>query len=227
MRFNQAQPPEEANGNGATRQRLLDTAGEIFAAHGFRGATVREICRKAGANVAAVNYHFGGKAGLYAEVLRFAHTCAMTKYPPDMGLKPKASARERLHAFVRSFLFRVLDKGRPAWHGKLMAREIADPTGALESIVKDGVRPHFAALRAVVTDLLPPRVADDADVVRYAAWSVVAQCLYYFYARPVILQLHPSQGLEGDAVEEIATHITDFSLAALRGYRKEGAKSSS
>src|SRR4051794_4834505 len=109
MRLNQSQPSEDANGNGAaTRQRLVETAGEVFAERGFRAATVRDICKKAGANVAAVNYHFGGKEGLYAEVLRFAHTCAMTKYPPDMGLKPKATARERLHAFVRSFLFRVL-----------------------------------------------------------------------------------------------------------------------
>src|SRR5688572_25471526 len=175
----------------ATRQRLLDTAGEVFATHGFRAATVRDICQRAGANVAAVNYHFGDKERLYLEVLRFAHMAAFTKYPPDMGLKPGATPKQRLHAFVRSFLFRVLDEGRPAWHGKLMAREIADPTGALESIVKDGIRPHFAALRGIVADLLGPKLAADPDRVRYAAWSVVGQCLFYFYARPVIMQLHP------------------------------------
>jgi AcrR family transcriptional regulator len=203
-----------------TRQRILETAGEVFAEQGFRGSTVRDICQRAGANVAAVNYHFGDKEALYLEVLRFAHTCAFTKYPPDLGLKPGATPRQRLHAFVRSFLFRVLDDGRPAWHGKLMAREIADPTGALESIVKDGIRPHFATLRGIVTDLLGPKLAADPERVRYAAWSIVGQCLFYFYGRPVILQLHPGQGLKPDDLEAIAGHITDFSLAGLKHYPK-------
>jgi AcrR family transcriptional regulator len=169
----------------ATRQRLLDTAGEVFAAAGFRNATVRDICAKAGANIAAVNYHFGGKEGLYAEVLRHAHASAFEKYPPDMGLKPGATPRQRLHAFVRSFLLRVLDDGRPAWHGKLMVREIADPTSALEAIVRDGIRPHFATLRGIVADLLGPKLAADPERVRFAAWSVVGQCLFYFVGRPV------------------------------------------
>src|SRR4051794_9276482 len=201
-----------------TRQRILEAAGEVFAEQGFRGATVRDICRRATANVAAVNYHFGDKEKLYLEVLRFAHTAAFEKYPPDLGLKPGATPRERLHAFVRTFLLRMLDEGRPAWHGKLMAREIADPTGALESIVKDGIRPHFATLRGIITDLLPPAVAADADRVRFCAFSVVGQCLFYFYGRPVILQLNPAQRFTGDAIEPIADHITAFSLAAMTHY---------
>jgi TetR/AcrR family transcriptional regulator, regulator of cefoperazone and chloramphenicol sensitivity len=203
----------------ATRQRLLDEAGEVFAAQGFRSATVREICQRAGANVAAVNYHFGGKRRLYGEVLRYAHSCAMTKYPADMGLDPGAAPRQRLHAFVRAFLCRVLDKGRPAWHGKLMAREMAEPTGALEAIVKEGIRPQFAVLRGIVGDLLGTNNAD-GERIRYCAWSIVGQCLFYFFARPVIEQLHPPQGFEGDAIDAIARHITEFSLAGLKHYPK-------
>ena len=53
-----------------TRDKLLDVAGRIFADRGYRAATIREICIAAGANVAAVNYHFGDKLGLYTEVVR-------------------------------------------------------------------------------------------------------------------------------------------------------------
>ena len=56
-----------------TRNRLLNAAGEVFAEKGFKSATVRAICDRAGANIAAVNYHFGDKEHLYSEVLRFAH----------------------------------------------------------------------------------------------------------------------------------------------------------
>ncbi len=53
-----------------TRANLLDAAGRVFAERGYQSATIREICRKAGANVASVNYTFGDKMGLYTEVLR-------------------------------------------------------------------------------------------------------------------------------------------------------------
>src|SRR5258705_515061 len=114
-----------------TDDRLLQAAGEVFAEFGFRRATVRDICSRAGANVAAVNYHFGDKAGLYAAVVKYGVGAAIQKYPPDMGLptdKP-ASAEQRLRAFVRGFLHRILEPGPGAWHGRLMMWGMAEPTG--------------------------------------------------------------------------------------------------
>ncbi len=125
-----------------TRGRLLEAAGQTFAEHGFRAATVREICRRARANVAAVNYHFRGKEGLYEAVLRHWAGIALQKYPPSLGLRDGAPAEERLHAFIRAFLFRLTDKGRPAWHGRLVAREMVEPTGALDRLVRELMRPR-------------------------------------------------------------------------------------
>src|SRR5215831_1144132 len=86
-----------------TRERLLEAAGQVFSEKGFRDATVREIVRRAGgANIAAVNYHFRDKEGLYAAVLEhFAHA-AVAKYPAHGGLPPDATPAEQLHAFVRA-----------------------------------------------------------------------------------------------------------------------------
>ncbi len=55
-----------------TRDRLLRAGERLFAERGFKKVTVREICRAAGANVAAINYHFGDKLGLYREVMKTA-----------------------------------------------------------------------------------------------------------------------------------------------------------
>ena len=55
-----------------TRERLVEDAARLFAERGFSRVTVREICKSAHANVAAVNYHFGGKNGLYDEVVQSA-----------------------------------------------------------------------------------------------------------------------------------------------------------
>src|SRR3954471_21999469 len=120
---------ESGVGSDETRRLLLEAAGAVFAEVGFRDATVREICARAGANVAAVNYHFGDKARLYTEVLLFAHACATAKYPSGLGVADDPPPAERLHAFVLSFLKRVFDEGRPAWHARIMTREMAEPTG--------------------------------------------------------------------------------------------------
>ena len=106
-----------------TRRQLLEAAGEVFAEAGFRDATVREICRRAGANIAAVNYHFGDKETLYAEVLRYAQQKALEKYPPLLGVAADAPPEEKLRAFVRSFLLRIFDKGDGvAWQDDVARR---------------------------------------------------------------------------------------------------------
>jgi AcrR family transcriptional regulator len=58
--------------SSTTRRRLLDAASRLFAEHGFRGASVRDICDQANANPGAVSYHFGGKRQLYRAVVRHA-----------------------------------------------------------------------------------------------------------------------------------------------------------
>src|SRR5437868_9603164 len=69
-----AAAPRSARADGdVTRAHLLNTAGQVFAELGYIGTASKEICRRAGANIAAVNYHFGSKDGLYEAVLVEAH----------------------------------------------------------------------------------------------------------------------------------------------------------
>ncbi len=205
----------DAAGRDATRQQLLEAAGEVFAEAGFRDATVREICRRAGANIASVNYHFGDKETLYAEVLRYAQSKAMEKYPPLLGVPADAPAEKKLRAFVLSLLLRIFDKGRAAWHGKLMTREMIEPSAALDSLVKERMRPMADQLRAIVGEILNRPPGD--DLVRLCSMSVVSQCVFYHHCRHVVTRLFP-ENLPQDLAEteRLADHITQFSLAAMR-----------
>ena len=198
-----------------TRRHLLEAAGAVFAEFGFRNATVREICRRAGANVAAVNYHFGDKETLYIEVLRYAQRKALEKYPPLLSLSPEAPPEEKLHAFIKSFLLRIFDKGPTAWHGKLMSREMIEPTAALDSLVEERMRPMAGLLWQIVADLLHCPLNDER--VRPCAFSVVSQCVFYHHCRPVISRLYPKQqSMDAADIERLAEHITRFSLAAMK-----------
>src|SRR5260370_427014 len=93
-----------------TRQRLVEAAGEVFAEHGFRDATIREICERAKANIAAVHYHFGDKEELYAAVFSYARSCAVAQFDEQASL---GTAEERLRTFIRAVLTRFFDDGRP------------------------------------------------------------------------------------------------------------------
>ena len=202
-----------------TKARLLSAAGEIFSRKGFRRGTIRDICGLAGANVAAVNYHFGGKAGLYRELLKYAFQEDLRRHPPDLGLDTGSSPEMRLGAFIHSLFVRILGKGRPDWHGRLLAKELVEPSTALDKMVEASVRPQAERLTAIVAALLGPGATPCN--VRLCALSVVGQCQHYVRARPIIERLYPEIGFDEAGIATLAAHVTRFSLAAIRQYSEE------
>lgn len=207
-----------------TKARLIEAAGEVFAQHGFRSATVREICRHAGTNVAAVNYHFRDKEGLYVAVLEHSLQSARKKYPPDLGLQDGASSEEKLFAFIHSFLLRMLGEGVPAWHGKLMAREMSDPTEAFSQVLQSSIRPLHTYLIGIIYELLQeekPVKREESDEIFLCAISIIGQCVEHFMGKRIVAALRPKRFDPGN-IKGIADHITRFSLAGIRGLRTAG-----
>lgn len=203
-----------------TRRQLLEAAGEVFAEAGFRNATVREICRRAGANIAAINYHFGDKETLYTEVLRYSYGKTLEKYPPLLGVTENSPPEKKLRAFIHSLLLRIFDTGPTSWHGQLMAREMVEPSAALDSLVEERIRPMSAQLATIVGEILGRPATDES--VRLCAFSVVSQCTFYKHCRPVMLRLFPKQTeLDAAGIAELAEHITKFSLAALKSFTEK------
>jgi len=196
-----------------TRRRLAETAAHLFAERGFRGVTVREICREAGANVAAVNYHFRNKMGLYLEVVRTAIEAMRDTSQALQAAGQGLSTEERLRGYIRVYLQRLLGQGRASWIHGLMQREMADPTPALDLIVNEAIRPRVDYVRSLVSDLMarPPR---DARVTRLVA-GIHAECLFA-QPNPVTARLAPDFRPSPRHVEEIADHITVVALAGIR-----------
>jgi AcrR family transcriptional regulator len=201
----------DAKDSHGPRERLLDAAGEVFAERGFDGATIREITKQAGVNVAAVNYYFRDKDELYAATLRHAHSAACElPYTDESSL----SAEERVHVFVHNLLRRFLDPLRPRWHGQLMAREMASPTRIFGQVVEESFRPKCAWLQRALVEIGGDRFSKtDLD---YQTTSIIGQCIFYRQNRHVIQALFPGLLAPDDLIERLARHITDFSLAAVR-----------
>jgi AcrR family transcriptional regulator len=212
--------PGEA-GSAGTRESLLRAAGEVFAELGFRAATVRGICQRAGANIAAVNYHFRDKETLYLEVLRYAEAMAVARHPVAPPAGARVTPEGRLRFFIRSFLSRLLLRGPDAWAGKLLAMEMLDPTRVLDALVEERYRPLADYLDGMVRQIVGP--AAEPERVALCSGSVVSQCLFYHNYRSLVLRLDPHLTLDDADLDRLASHISDFSLAALRGLAREAS----
>lgn len=195
-------------------KQILEAAGEVFAKVGYHNATVRMICARAHVNVAAVNYHFGSKDKLYETVCRYSLDLSLNKYSPTLGLPAASTPRERLRTFIRSFLFSILDKGKPAWHELLVAREMLSPTRVLDILVETTIKPRSRLLFSIVRDLLGNGVPEAS--IRLCCFSIIGQCLHYRNAQSVIRRLNPALKFDSAGIEEISEHIVRFSLAALK-----------
>jgi len=211
-----------SNKGQIARQRLLEAAGKVFAEKGYHGATVREICRLANVNIATVNYYFRSKKNLYREVYRYAYKLAFTRYPPDQGLfDPDLPIEDRLKDFTLTYLRRIFDPGKPAWASKLTARELLEPSEAIDDLV-DEIRPLTRMLIALLARELGPAATDEN--VRWCLMSIWGQCVFYNNNRPLAERLFPEQKFGEEQLKKLSEHITRFSLDAIRA-RAQGAKS--
>lgn len=209
----------------ATRLRLIEAAGPVFARRGFADATVREIVAEAKANIAAVNYHFGDKLGLYRAVLEHYSQGAIAAHPvspPSAGTDPPAA---RLEFFISAFLERLFHDGKPAWMSQIISREMVEPTAAFQHLAETHMRPQLETLRAIVAELMGLPTSDKR--VHRSAASVIAQCVTYKQCGAAHCILTPSQTYDANGRAELAAHITAFSLAgiaALAGTKARGPR---
>ncbi len=204
-----------------TRDRLLRVAAEEFAAKGFQEATVAEICRKAEANIAAINYHFGGKEALYQETWRQAHRAMLEAVPPDGGVAATAPAAQRLRGRLRAMLQRGMHPDDREF--RIMDREMVNPTGLLAQVVHDSIEPLRRATESIVLELLGGNA--DERTVRLCGASVIGPCLFVMRGRRLgrHVDAPPSGGTT--EVDELADHFTAFALAGIQDVRRRLAKS--
>lgn len=202
-----------------TRTRILEAAASIFAEYGFAATTIRMICGLARVNLAAVNYHFGNKEGLYSETIRYLRRQAYDRYPTTYDLSPGASPEEKLLAFIRSFLLRTAFDERNLRFGTLVMREMVEPTSALDMMVDEGIRSLFGQLVDIVRSLMGENA--DEETVLACSRSVISQCLFYLFSRSVITRMSSEHQFDQTDIDTISDQILSFSLHALDGLRAE------
>ena len=203
------------------KERLLEAAGRVFVEKAFRDATVAEICDLAGANIASVNYYFGGKEALYKETWRHSLTESLKAYPIDGGVPASAPAEERLRGQLVSLIRRFSDEKSIDF---LIARmEMVNPSGLLEEVMASELGPVRRQTLALVRELLGPDATEQQ--VNHCEVSIASMCIH-----PVMMQrlARQDKGRQMpviiDDMEAFADQVVRFALAGIRAERAEGSR---
>jgi AcrR family transcriptional regulator len=199
-----------------TKTALLAAAIAVFAEKGFDSATVRDICGRAKANVAAVNYHYGSKDGLYAAVLEEIFP---TGKEWQAQVSPRLSPEDRLREFIRGLVSDIYERGSDtiAQHWAIFLREMAKPSRNLDIIVQHQVQPRANELRSILADILGPDTPK--TTLAYCSSNIWAMMLDHLLIQPILDRLTPHRPAVDGILDDFVDHVTRFSLGGLRAVK--------
>jgi AcrR family transcriptional regulator len=199
-----------------TPESLLDAAEALFSDRGYDSVGIREIAERAGANLAAIRYHFGGKRELYIEVVRRAMRQRATYAAWLLLETPPKSRREAatiLSRFIRAFLHGILTDSRTAVCARLCQQEASAPSEAIDEVVRHFMAPNLDALARTIAPLVPD--CDASELPRLASF-ILGILLHHHYSRAFIERLS-ERSLDQESVRDsLANDIARFALRALR-----------
>jgi AcrR family transcriptional regulator len=189
----------------ATRLHILETAGQLFAERGFAESTSKEICTRAGTNMAAVNYHFGSRDGLYEAVLIEAHRQLVSM--DELVSLASVQADPRLK--LRTFLTHLMEMGsqpKAPWGFRVVLREALSPSPALPVMVRQAVLPKAKLIRGLIGGIMG--LPDDHPSVQRAMLFVVLPCIVMTVApkdlrNEVLPALKNTEGLADDLMRYV------------------------
>jgi AcrR family transcriptional regulator len=206
----------------STKQRLLNAGFRAFAERGFHGASIRDICERADANIATANYHFHGKEKLYKAVLE--HACQRIRAPrllPDEQ-PARQTPGQKLRAGIQSLFQCLSQESDSPWLIRLIVRELAEQSGGPGRWVAAALRTHASRLEEPLREMLGPRAS--RDCVHLCALNVVSQCVFFCAAQSSLQRLCPEIAKGHASREQLIAHVARFAGAALAHWQEGSAK---
>lgn len=201
-----------------TRDSLLAAAAEIFSEKGYSDAPVAEICERASANIAAVNYHFGSKEALYVEIWTLLADEVQKLFPHGSAGSADAGLEERLEAHLGTMLKRMTHRGRPGCMYRLFEHERSNPTGLVDDIIRQIREPSRKVLHALIAEGLGDHATDEA--IRFTAYSIINQCRGAMANNSEMVRAVLGQRLTPQVLGRLAAHIARFSVGGMERVRQ-------
>ena len=208
-------PPARQDGI-ETKRQLLEAAGEVFAEHGYAKATSKEICARAAANIAAVNYHFGGKDELYAAVLQEAHSRLISLESMQAAAQTRIDPRTKLRLFLSRIIAEVTQSDHAGWELRVLSREILSRSSMMTALIQNQIAPKAKLLRALIAEIMD--LPADHPAVSRCVISIMGPFLMLLITDRA-LQRQVAPKLDDDS-EALADHMVTYALAGIDAVAK-------
>lgn len=193
--------------------RLVREAARIFADKGFDAASTRAICQAASANVAAIHYHFGDKAGLYRAVLK-ASIDQVTAALPTPEALAALPIEQALHQWLRAFLSPLSGGEITQWFTRIHLRETLEPTPMMQTVIGEFVVPQFQHLVEHLARHCG--LAEPDDELRRLAFAITALMNDYCLSQHWMQALAPGLLAGDDALARTLDRLTGYAHALVQ-----------
>jgi AcrR family transcriptional regulator len=197
-----------------TRQALLEHATDTFAENGFGRASVREITQRAEVNQAAINYHFGGKEGLYREVLYLAVAALNDASLLDEDAIFRVNRDEAVRLFIRQQLTPLFKHGQVSRYLRIFAWETLAPTPIWRDFIASAKLPLLDQAEKIVRRFLPP-AAERAEIIVATIW-LMQQAIPFIRHYEMLSKPPLNLKIDKRFIEQLSTDLGRMAVAALK-----------
>ncbi|WP_341677505.1 TetR/AcrR family transcriptional regulator [Niveibacterium sp. SC-1] len=220
-------PPEKPTGNAsrglradgeATRARILEAAGELFAAGGYADTTSKAIAARAGVDQASINYHFGSRSGLYQALLADAHRRLVSLADLRQLAESRLAPAQKLRTLIEQLVQRATGSTQ-GWHLKVLVREILAPSPHCQTLFQEEIFPKVFFVRRLISEITA--IPEDDPAITRCLLSVMAPCLMLLLGTSGIPG--PVQELLRMPGEALSEHLHRYALAGLTAIAQEHA----
>jgi TetR/AcrR family transcriptional regulator, regulator of cefoperazone and chloramphenicol sensitivity len=202
----------------ATRLNIIETAIEVFGSHGFDDASTRLIARRAGVNLAALHYYFGGKRELYRACAEHLAEMGEARVAPFLAMMelPDGSHEaltELLHRLLDAFADRLVGPRDPPAMVAFFLREQIAPTEAYDVLHRRVMAPLLAACTSVVGRLIGRPAEAEETVLKTLA--ILGPLMVFQRAREVSLRTLHWPDFEGDRLVRVKALVWQQALTVV------------
>ena len=203
----------------ATKTRILEAAGELFAETGYAETSNKDIAARAQVDLASINYHFGNRSGLYQAVLAAAHGQLLGMADLQQLVGSESPPESKLRVLIEQLVAQAMQEPQ-AWQLRVLAREVLAPSSHLQVLFQDEALPKMLLVKRLLSEItgIP---AEDPAVTR-CLMNVITPCLMLLvggrtFPGPLkeVFQMPPQM---------VADHLFHFAMGGLGAIAREYAE---
>jgi len=221
-------PAVQARGED-TRRRILETALDLFAAHGYQGASTRQIADGAGVNLPAIQYYFGNKEGLYRAIIEdiaadtdrhMASRAPRVRAALDDADTPREELAALLGEMLETFVVLVTSGTQVESRRLIFARAEVEESPGLDILHENGMRQIFNPCLGLLSRIYGKPTTDQEMTVRTLA--LIGQVVIFCnnHKRPVLA----GTGLDAESVRLMKLVVREHTEAVCRAALAASAK---